>query len=189
MNQFESALGPLDDADVGFVLIGGAAIAAHGSACVTFDLDVCYGRSQRNIERLVNALAPYHPRPRGAPADLPFSFDVQSVLQGMNFTLTTDLGDLDLFGEVQGIGSYGEAAARATPVELFGRSCLVLSLEGLIASKRAGGRARDLAVLPELEALRELELLRAGRKASSPVRGNIDASQKGSERAEGKREA
>ena len=34
--------------------------------------------------------------------------------------------------------------------------CLVLSLDALIASKRAAGRTKDLLVLPELEALREV---------------------------------
>ena len=40
-------------------------------------------------------------------------------------------------------------------VELFGHDFDVLTLEALIASKRAAGHPKDLLVLPELEALRE----------------------------------
>jgi hypothetical protein len=40
-------------------------------------------------------------------------------------------------------------------VELFGRTYSVLTLDALIASKRAAGRPKDLQALSELEALRE----------------------------------
>ncbi|HEX4606483.1 MAG TPA: hypothetical protein VH724_20965, partial [Candidatus Angelobacter sp.] len=46
----------------------------HGSAYLTRDLDICYERTPENMERLVSALRPYHPRQRDAPEGLPFSF-------------------------------------------------------------------------------------------------------------------
>lgn len=58
MINLQKALDALRDAGVEFVLIGGAAMVAHGSAQVTQDLDICYGRSRENIGRLVSALAP-----------------------------------------------------------------------------------------------------------------------------------
>ena len=51
--QFEALVGLLAEADVEFVLVGGLAAVIHGSAHVTYDLDVCYGRSPANIERLL----------------------------------------------------------------------------------------------------------------------------------------
>ncbi|HEV2348700.1 MAG TPA: hypothetical protein VG028_02530 [Terriglobia bacterium] len=159
MNFFERTLINLFEGGVNFVVIGGVAISAHGSAHVTFDLDICYDRSPENILRLVDGLKPCHPRLRGAPAELPFLFDSETIRRGLNFTLTTDPADINLLSEVAGIGHYKEALARSTTLELFGRPCHVLSLEGLIAAKRAAGRPRDLAVLPELEALHELETL------------------------------
>ncbi len=161
MIDFERNLSLLLDAEVKFVVIGGFALYARGSSQLTRDLDICYDRSRENIQRLVKAIEPHHAHLRGAPSDLPFLFDAETIWRGLNFTLTTDLGDLDLLGEVQGIGQYKEAAMRSTRLELFGRSCQVLSLEGLIAAKRAAGRPRDLAVLPELEALWELESLKS----------------------------
>ncbi len=68
MIDLERALNALRDREVEFVLIGGAAMVAQGSAQVTQDLDICYERSRENIRRLVKALAPYRPRLRGAPA-------------------------------------------------------------------------------------------------------------------------
>jgi hypothetical protein len=41
-------------------------------------------------------------------------------------------------------------------MEIFGITCRFLTLEGLIKAKRAVGRAKDLRVLPELEALLEI---------------------------------
>lgn len=167
MTNFERSLAVLLDGDVELVVIGGAAMYILGSAHLTSDLDVCYGRTRDNIERLVTALAPYHPTLRGAPSDLPFYFDAPTVTCGMNFTLTTELGPVDLLGEVAGIGQYPEALAHSNLLTVVGRKCRVLSVEGLIASKRAAGRTRDLLVLPELEAMRELEILRSERAATS----------------------
>jgi len=156
MNAFRGALDALMDAHVDFIIIGGVAAAARGSARVTFDLDVCYERTRPNLERLSEALRPYHPRLRGAPDDLPFAFDATTIQRGMNFTLTTDLGDIDFLGEIAGIGQYPQALALADTMSVLGRSYRVLSLEGLIRSKRAARRRRDLDALPELEALREM---------------------------------
>ena len=52
---------PLVRANVDFILIGGMAAILHGSARVTFDVDVVYLQSDNNIERLANSLAPYNP--------------------------------------------------------------------------------------------------------------------------------
>lgn len=147
----------LCDAGVEFVIVGGVAAALHGSAIVTIDLDVCYSRSSLNLRRLAAALEPFRPRPRDFPGDLPFVLDESALRNGMNFTLRTGLGDLDLLGEVSGIGGYDEAVARSIAVEAFGRRVLALDLRSLIESKRAAGREKDLATLPALEGLLEAE--------------------------------
>jgi hypothetical protein len=99
---------------------------------------------------------PYHPRLRGAPEGLPFLFDVQTLTNGMNFTLATDLGDIDLLGHLSGLGEFPAVALDAISMPLFGGECRVASLDSLILSKRAAGRSKDLNVLPELEALKEM---------------------------------
>lgn len=114
-----------------------------------------YRRSDSCNTTLAHALRPVNPRLRGAPAGLPFSFDEETLKRGLNFTLSTDLGDIDLLGEVAGLGTYDDVEASAMTVELFGRTQWVLTLDALIASKQAAGRPKDLRMLPELEALRE----------------------------------
>lgn len=89
MTKFDSLLTSLIDAEVEFVVIGGAAGVAHGSARFTKDLDIVYARNKNNVARLVAALAPHHPYLRGAAPDLPFKLDRDTVLAGLNFTLST----------------------------------------------------------------------------------------------------
>ena len=140
---------------VEFVVIGGVAATVHGSAYVTYDLDICYGRDAENLARMATALAPYHPSLRDMPDDLPFFWDERTLHRGLNFTLKTDLGDIDLLAEVAGIGDFEQALASSILVQLFGVECAVLSLEALIKAKHAANRPKDHLVLPELEALLE----------------------------------
>jgi len=155
--DYPGLLRTFHDAGVRFVIVGGAAAAAHGSARLTPDLDVVYERSPENLERLARALAPHEPYLRGAPEGLPFRLDAETLRRGLNFTLSSKLGDLDLLGEIVGGGGYAALEPHAVPMELFGVRCLVLGLDKLIEVKRAAGRPKDLEVLAELVAIREAQ--------------------------------
>jgi hypothetical protein len=148
-------LGALADAGVEFILVGGVAARAHGSARITQDIDVCYARSPENLERIVRALAPFKPYLRGAPPGLPFEWSVATLKAGLNFTLTTTVDAIDLLGELTGGGRYEDLAPHSTAVPIFGRETLLLDLPWLIRVKRAAGRPKDLEVIAELEALME----------------------------------
>ena len=128
----------------------------HGSAYVTDDLDICYARNPRNIEALSAALADLHPTLRGAPADLPFKLDPPTIKAGLNFPLWTPLGSIDILGEVAGVGDYESALRQSESHEIHGFHVCVLTLDALIASKRAAGRRKDSEHLLELEELRKL---------------------------------
>lgn len=156
MIDFRTALKTLTEAQVSFIVVGAYAGVIQGSAQVTRDLDICYERTPENMKLLAAALAPHHPRLRGAPAELPFVFDERTLAQGMNFTFQTDFGDIDVLGELSGIEQFSALARDAVLVELYGLPIRVASLDALISSKRAAGRAKDLNALPELEALKEL---------------------------------
>jgi hypothetical protein len=144
------------DHQVEYVVIGGLAMIARASAHVTVDLDVCYQRTTDNIAALVRALTPFAPSLRGAPSGLPFRFDEATVQAGLNFTLITTVCDVDLLGEVAGIGGYEQVLAQSTREQLFGLGVNVLTLEGLIAAKKAAGRRKDLGHLLELEELKKM---------------------------------
>lgn len=151
--DFGGAIALLADAGVEMVIVGGLAAQAHGSARLTQDVDVVYRRTPENIERLAAALAPCAPYLRGAPRGLPFRFDPATIRRGLNFTLTTSLGDLALLGEIVGGGTYELLSSHSVELEVFGRRVLVLDLLALIRAKRAAGRPKDLEAVAELEAL------------------------------------
>lgn len=138
---------------VEFIVIGGVAAAVHGSAHITFDLDILYQRTPDNIQRLAAAIEPLQPYLRGAPEGLPFRFDAATIARGLNFTLTTTLGAIDLLGEVAGGGNYDALAMESETALIGGRTIRCVTLRRLIALKRAAGRPKDLIVLGELEAL------------------------------------
>jgi len=153
--HFDTVFGVLVRGGVEFIVIGGAAATIHGSARITRDVDIVYRRTADNLRRLVDALAPYSPYLRGAPAGLPFRWDERTLHRGLNFTLTTSIGDLDLLGEVTGGGNFEALLPHSSPVQAFGIECLCLNLDKLIQVKRAAGRPKDLEAIAELEALRE----------------------------------
>lgn len=155
MNDFERILNGLRLAEVSFVIVGGVAATVHGSARLTSDVDVVYERSSGNIQRLVEALAPLKPYLRGAPRGLPFRFDAETVRRGLNFTLTTDAGPVDVLGEITGVGDYEAVFAVSESITLFGAVYRCINLDALIISKRAAGRPKDLEAVAELELIRE----------------------------------
>jgi len=151
VTDFAALLDALVRSSVRFVIIGGTAATVHGSVRLTLDLDVVYDRSPDNLDRLVSSLAPFHPYLRGAPPGLPFVWDTRTLVRGLNFMLTTRVGDIDLLGEVVGGGSYAALVPHSIEVELFGHRCLAVGIETLITLKRAAGRPKDLEVIAELE--------------------------------------
>jgi hypothetical protein len=153
--DFAALLRVLLSGGVEFILVGGVAGIVHGTARSTFDVDVVYRRTEDNIDRLSAALAPLAPYLRGAPPGLPFTFDAETISRGLNFTLKTSIGDLDVLGEVVGGGGYDDLIARSEEVAVFGTTCRVITLDALIVLKRAAGRPKDLEAIAELEALLE----------------------------------
>lgn len=155
MTDFKTVVRVLAEGGVDFIVVGGLAGVMHGSARLTFDVDVVYGRSPENIRRLALALIPYHPYLRGAPRGLPFRWDAATIGRGLNFTLTSDIGDVDVLGEIVGGGSYEELLPHSVTLQIYGVDCRCLGLEALIQVKRAAGRPKDLEAIAELEALLE----------------------------------
>jgi hypothetical protein len=153
MTDYRKALEVLRGGSIRFIVIGGAAATAHGSTQLTNDLDVVYARGTDDIARLAAALAPHHPYLRGVPPGLPFKLDAQTIKQGLNFTLDTDFGPLDLLGEAVGGGTYEKLEAHTVTLDLYGGPCLCVDLPTLIRLKRAAGRPKDFLALGELEAI------------------------------------
>ena len=57
MTDYRALLGSLTTSGVEFIVVGGAAATAHGSARLTLDLDVVYRRTPENLTRVVKSMA------------------------------------------------------------------------------------------------------------------------------------
>ncbi len=86
---------------------------------------------------------------------MPFLWDEKTLERGLNFTLTTTLGAIDLLGEIVGGGRYEDLLPHTIGVEALGIRCRCLGLRKLIEVKRAAGRPKDLEAIAELEAILE----------------------------------
>jgi hypothetical protein len=153
--RFDALVQALADAGVDFILIGGWAAILNGSVRTTRDIDVCYARTASNCRRIVAALAPFQPRLRDLPADLPFVWDAATLQNGTLFTLVTTAGSIDLLAEVSGLGTFADVRTSSMFVDAFDRRIRTLDLRGLVRAKRAAGRPKDLEALAELESLLE----------------------------------
>ena len=151
MLDIEREIKLLAEHNIDFVII------AHGSSHETSDLEVCYSRDPENLNKLAEALHSVHASLRGAPTDIPFRLDAETLRRGLNFTFETDIGALDLLGEVRGVGGYRECLENCVQIVMFRHTLNVLALGKLILAKRAAGRPKDLMMLPELEAILEYE--------------------------------
>lgn len=141
---------------VDFVVVGGIAMVAHGSARLTRDLDVCFAEDPANLEALGAALVELGARLRGVDATIPFVPDARTLRQISILTLITDDGAIDLLVAPAGAPPYAELRARAERVALGGFAVLIASLDDLEAMKRAAGRSKDRIDLEEIEVIRRL---------------------------------
>jgi predicted nucleotidyltransferase len=155
--EFLDALETLKKHRVRFVVIGGLGGRVRGSTTVTDDVDVCYARDDQNLVRMTTALKELHARLRGAPKDVPFLLDADTLKMGDRFTFDTDVGKLDILGHPSGIpGGYEELDRAADEIDMaFGLKVKVASIDDLIRMKRAAGRPKDLIEAEVLGALRD----------------------------------
>ena len=133
----------LVDAEVDFVVIGGVAGGAHGSAYPTYDLDVAYARDRANLERLAKMLRQLGAKLRGAPPDVPFQLDAESLEGGGNFTFQTRFGPFDILAYPEGAAAYDRLREDSKTIQVEGRHVRVASLDHLIGMKEAAGRPKD----------------------------------------------
>lgn len=155
MSELARITARLADCDVGFVVAGGLAAILHGAAIMTRDVDVACDMSPENLLRVWRALADLHPVHRLTPDRLPFTLRQAERGELNNLYLATDLGQLDLLGEVKGIGGFAECLGNSEPILIGGSEIRVLTLDALILAKRAMGRPRDLHAVLELEVIRD----------------------------------
>jgi hypothetical protein len=112
-----------------------------------------YSRREENLRQIVEALQNTSPYLRGVPPGLPFKLDLRTLKNGLNFTLTTDLGPLYLLDEIPGARSYEELLNDSFEINEQDLRFRCVTLGRLIQLKNAAGRPKDLESLAELRAI------------------------------------
>jgi predicted nucleotidyltransferase len=153
--DFEGILRSLVESQVRFVLIGGLAMIAQGSASLTRDIDCLYDRNPENIKKVVAALRSSHPKLRTTGEPVSFTWDPDFFRNVLNVTLSTDMG-LDLLAEAPGVDNFEQLWARAEEMRLFGLPVRVASIDDLIRMKTATGRPKDNEHALQLQALKKI---------------------------------
>jgi hypothetical protein len=156
MDPLIQILKRLNEQGVDFVLIGGMAAIVHGSPVVTNDIDVCVSFSQENIPRILAALSPINSRIRSHPKKMLLSDVIERLDNLKNLYLSTDLGNIDLLGELPGVCSFEELRDKTVILDIApDLSCRVLDIDTLIAAKRVAGRMKDTLTIHHLEAIKK----------------------------------
>lgn len=131
---------------VKYALLGGYAVGVYAKPRATQDMDLLLSGAGDNLERVARALAAF-----GAPGH------VVEAARTMAATEIVYLGSpplrIDLLRTADGVDTE-QALHRAFIVEVGELRIPVLSLDDLIANKKAAGRVQDIADAVALEAAR-----------------------------------
>ena len=155
MTQLNRLIDRLCDADIDFVIVGGFAGILHGSTLVTRDLDVCAVLTPENVAKLRETLKDLKPAHRLTPQRLSFLENPGPDVEVRNLYLETTLGPVDVLSSIKGVGDYTQVREASVEIQIFGRRCRVISIEGLIRAKEALARPKDLLAAEELRAILE----------------------------------
>lgn len=158
---------------VDFVLIGGLAANIRGGTRVTRDIDIAYATHASNLQRLCDVINRFEPqridlgRPHGGIITLtPELLKRQGVLQ-----LSTSVGEVDLLNQIEGFKSYGAIRTLSEDYVLpnSAGAVAVLSIDGLLKTKRYMNRPKDVQDILELEAIAAARRIESVTKTSEPT--------------------
>lgn len=142
-DDYKEMLQCLSEEDVKFLLVGAYALAVHGFPRATKDIDFFVWATPANAANLMRALAKF-----GAPMEGISESDFS--LEGVIFQIGNSPRRIDIITTIDGI-TFDQAYANKTIFTIEGLQIPVISLEDLIANKRASGRKQDLADVEKLE--------------------------------------
>jgi predicted nucleotidyltransferase len=131
--------------EVDFVLVGGHAVAFHGFARATMDIDFLVRPSAENGHRVMAALEDFGFGNAGIPPEV-FS------TEGHVITMGAPPNEIDLVTSLSG-ASVDDIFAHAVDGHLGGLRIKVISLPDLMAVKRTANRPKDRIDIEELTAL------------------------------------
>ncbi len=144
----------LSDHNVPFIVVGGFACTVHGVTLVTQDMDICCPMTTENLLKIQMAFKDLHPVHRMTPQRIPLQLTPKNADQFNNLYLDTDIGVIDILGNISGVGSFEIANQHSLSLDLDGYTFQILSIDALIDSKKALNRPRDILAIKELEIIK-----------------------------------
>ena len=143
--DYKEMLQCLLEENVRFLLVGAYAVAVHGFPRATKDIDFFVWATPENAANLMRALTKF-----GAPLHDISEADLSS--EGVVFQIGNSPRRIDIITNISGI-KFEQAYANKTTISIEGIEVPVISLEDLIANKRASARTQDLADVEKLESV------------------------------------
>lgn len=143
-SDFRDILSAFCEENVEFMLVGAYAVAAHGLARATGDIDLWVRRSEDNAERVWRALINF-----GAPLSNLTKEDLTQP--GTVIQLGNIPRRIDILTEITGV-DFMTARSAQLVISLAGLQIPVIGKSHLIQNKRAVGRPQDQADVARLEA-------------------------------------
>lgn len=142
-DDYKEMLQCLSEEDVKFLLVGAYALAVHGFPRATKDIDFFVWATPENAASLMRALVKF-----GAPMNDVSASDFSS--EGVIFQIGNSPRRINIITTIDGI-KFDQAYSNKKTFTIEGLRIPVISLEDLIANKRASGRKQDLADVEKLE--------------------------------------
>lgn len=173
-------LASLERSGASYIIIGGLARVLRGADEVTTGLDVCPGPTAENLERLVRGLTEM----RAARTDgLELAVTEQPLSDEPVLELATPFGELKIVLAPAGVPRGFIALRGAASKENLGHGLqpYVAAVGDLAAMAAALHRPQDIARLPELRRIMELEVDRE-QTISPPVEPSLRTASRGPRR-------
>ncbi len=148
--SFRRILELLEQHHVEYVVVGGVAAVLQGAPVTTFDIDALFKVDHANVDRLAQVLTILNARYREHRDLRP---TVRDLAAGGHLLLMTDSGPFDVLGFIVDGRRYEDVADSVRRMPVGDLTIQVLSIETLIAEKKALGRDKDLATVRLLEAV------------------------------------
>jgi predicted nucleotidyltransferase len=143
--DYKEMLQCLLEENVRFLLVGAYAVAVHGFPRATKDIDFFVWATPENAANLMRALTKF-----GAPLHDISEADLSS--EGIIFQIGNSPRRIDIITNISGV-KFEQAYANKATISIEGIDVPVISLEDLIANKRASARTQDLADVEKLESI------------------------------------
>lgn len=144
VSDWRDLLSELATGGVRFLVIGGYAVMKYTEPYNTKDLDLWTSPDPENALRLYQALARFGAPMKGIAAEY-------FTVPGNFYQLGVSRWRVDILTSTAAGLSFESAWLRRGQMIVAGVTVPVIGLEDLIATKRAAGRDRDLAVVQELQ--------------------------------------